>query len=129
MKKILTYIILFIVFISYSMQNGTLISVSTEEFESYINKYGTGQLLDVRTPQEYNAGHIPGAKLANIYDSNFKEKIKTLNFTKSKPILIYCRSGNRSVVGGKYLSEQGYKVINLKYGIKDWIAKNKPIEK
>jgi rhodanese-related sulfurtransferase len=129
MKKILTMVILFAVFVSFSMQNGSLISVSTDEFENYIKKYGTNQLLDVRTPQEFNAGHIPGAKLANIYDSDFKNKIKSFNFTKSKPILIYCRSGNRSLVGGKYLSEQGYQVINLKYGIKDWIAKNKPVEK
>ncbi len=128
MKKILILVIFSFIFMSYQTE-GSIISVSVEEFESYIKDYGTTQLIDVRTPEEFEKGHIPGAKLVNIYATDFKEKISKLNLEKSKPVLIYCRSGNRSLVGGRYLAGRGYKVINLKYGINDWIAKNKPIEK
>ncbi len=128
MKKFLIPVIIILFFTSLQGK-GSLVSVTADEFEAYIKKYGTEQLLDVRTPQEYDLGHIPGAKLVNIYDSDFKQKIAALNFSKSKPVLIYCRSGNRSLVAGRYLAEQGFQVINLKYGIKDWVLKNKPVDK
>ncbi len=124
-KRIVTYLI-FGLFLSF--QVGTLISVSSDDFEVYIKKYGTSQLLDVRTPQEFNQMHIEGAKLVNVYDSDFREQIRALNFDKNKPILIYSRSGNRSLVAGRYLSGLGYEVINLKYGINEWKAKGKPVK-
>ncbi len=129
MKKIFLFVVLSLGLISKAQENGKIISVSSDEFQNYIEKYGTEQLIDVRTPQEFNAGHIPGAKLVNIYTPTFKQDILKALKDKEKPVLIYCRSGNRSMVAGRYLEKKGYLVINLKYGIKDWIRQNKPIKK
>ena len=129
MKKIYLFVVLSLGLISKAQENGKIISVSSDEFQNYIEKYGTEQLIDVRTPQEFNAGHIPGAKLVNIYTPTFKQDILKALKDKEKPVLIYCRSGNRSMVAGRYLEKKGYLVINLKYGIKDWIRQNKPIKK
>ncbi len=129
MKKIFLIVAIAFTMISKAQKSGKIISVSSDEFQNYIEKYGTDQLIDVRTPQEFNAGHIPGAKLVNIYTPTFKQDILKALKDKEKPVLIYCRSGNRSMVAGRYLEKIGYLVINLKYGIKDWIRQNKPVKK
>jgi len=103
-------------------------SVSVDDFAKAIEKYGTEQLIDVRTPAEYAQGHIPGARLVNIYDASFQQKILE-GLTKSKPVLIYCRSGHRSMVAARFLAEKGFTVINLRLGFNDWKSKGKPIEK
>ncbi len=128
MKKFFA-ILIWVIFLSAFHQNGNIISVSAAEFQSFIDEYGTKQLIDVRTPTEYAEGHIPGAKLINIYDTDFKTKILSLPLNKSFPVLVYCRSGNRSMVAARFLAEKGFRVVNLKNGIKEWIAQNKPIEK
>ncbi len=103
-------------------------SVSAEEFARAIKKYGTEQLIDVRTPSEYAEGHISGARLINIYDTDFQQKILE-GLSKSKPVLIYCRSGHRSMVAARFLDNKGYKVINLRLGFNDWKARGFPVEK
>ncbi|NPA42433.1 MAG: rhodanese-like domain-containing protein [Chlorobi bacterium] len=129
MKRFLGVILTAVIFLTAFQQSGQIISVSADEFEQYIRQYGTDQLIDVRTPAEYREGHIRGAKLVNLYEPDFKQKLLALRLKKDKPVLVYCRSGNRSLVAARFLASQGYKVINLKYGIKDWRAKGKPVEK
>ncbi len=51
-------------------------------------------ILDVRTPQEFNNGHIEKAILLDFYSKTYTDGLKRLD--KSKTYLIYCRSGNRS---------------------------------
>jgi phage shock protein E len=68
-------------------------------------------LIDVRSPQEYEAGHLKNAK--NIPADKIAEGIKYLVPDKEKTIVIYCRSGRRSDIAEKALKEMGYKnVIN-----------------
>lgn len=76
-------------------------------------------IIDVRTLQEYKGGHIKDAVLIDIYEKNFREKIKELN--KRKTYLIYCRSGNRSFSAMKLMAELGFgDVYNLAGGLIDW---------
>ena len=103
-------------------------SVSAEDFALAIKKYGTDQLIDVRTPAEFAQGHIHGARLVNVYDADFRQKILE-GLSKSKPVLVYCRSGHRSMVAARYLDSKGYTVINLRLGFNDWKAKGLPVEK
>ena len=73
------------------------------------------QLVDVRTPKEFEQGHIEGAKLIDFYSENFKEKIQQLD--KATPVYLYCRSGGRSGKASKLLVELGFKEIyDLKGG-------------
>jgi phage shock protein E len=51
-------------------------------------------LIDVRTPDEFNAGHIAGAMNLNFHDPGFRNSLNSLD--KTKTYMIYCRSGNRS---------------------------------
>lgn len=73
------------------------------------------QLIDVRTPKEFEQGAIKGATLINFYSEGFKEELKKLD--TNKPVYIYCRSGGRSGKASKMLVDLGFKeVYDLKGG-------------
>ena len=73
------------------------------------------QLVDVRTPEEYNNGHIGNALNIDYYNPEFKNQIAKLD--KTKPVYIYCRSGSRSQSAAKIMEELGFvSIIDLKGG-------------
>ena len=82
-----------------------------EESEGYI-------LLDVRTKEEYESGYIPGA--INIPLSDINGNVVSSLPDKSRMILVYCRSGNRSRQASDKLSRLGYTNIIEIGGINSW---------
>lgn len=80
------------------------------------------QIVDVRTDAEVAEGMLPGAVQMNINDrDNFIAK--TANLDPNRPVLIYCRSGNRSGKAADYLAENGFKEIyDLEGGYMNWVA-------
>lgn len=113
---------------SQEKKQTSFIDVNVAEFQQLISK-GKVQLVDVRTPEEFKAGHIKNAKLINFFDSDFKEQSTTL-LDKNKPVYLYCRSGSRSVKSAKIYKEAGFtKVYNLLGGFNAWSANNLEIEK
>jgi phage shock protein E len=85
-------------------------------------------LLDVRTPNEYYDAHISGATLMPV--QQLAERISELDAVKDKPILVYCRSGNRSIPASQILIRNGFKKIyNLQNGITGWMKDNLPVER
>lgn len=94
------------------------------QFEAILAKDKTVQLVDVRTPEEYSAGHIQGAKLINFYDADWAARMKQLD--KEKPVLVYCAVGGRSGSAAKQLSKMGFKkVYDLAGGINAWRSEGK----
>lgn len=83
------------------------------------------QLLDVRTPREYAAGHLNNSVNINVSDAGFAEKAAE-RLDKSQPVYVYCRSGQRSLLAARILADKGYKVVNLAGGIMEWTASGKP---
>ena len=80
---------------------------------------GNYELIDVRTSEEYHMGHIPNAKLINLMDPAFKEKIQQLDNTKI--YYVYCRSGSRSMSATRIMANTGLKnVYNVKFGLMGW---------
>ena len=85
-------------------------------------------IIDVRTPEEYTAGHIEGAILIDFYDDNFKDQLIPLD--RSKTYFIYCRTARRSALARDIMQEMGFQhVINMLGGITDWTNKNYPVVK
>ena len=77
-------------------------------------------VLDVRTPAEFNSGHIINAINIDIYNDYFNSDISTLD--KSKSYAVYCRSGKRSVDASNGMDSIGFKTTyNLTGGIIEWI--------
>lgn len=105
--------------------NDNIISVSALEFDKEI-KADSVQLLDVRTPQEYAEGHIDGALNINVQSDDFQRVVEK-ELTKDSTILVYCRSGRRSMDAAEILNKLGYKVVNLKGGIIEWKEDGFPV--
>jgi rhodanese-related sulfurtransferase len=85
-------------------------------------------LLDVRTPQEYNEGHIAGAVNIDYLNPHFSEGLDTLN--KDLVYEVYCKSGGRSSLTSEIMVKKGFKnVYNLENGITEWQQKKLPVVK
>ena len=97
-------------------------SITTKELKVLLSKENI-QLMDVRTPEEIKQGTIQTAFFANYFDVDF-EKVATAQLNKSKPVYLYCRSGNRSGKACKILKEKGFKVINVLGGYQQWNLEN-----
>ena len=77
-------------------------------------------LVDVRTAEEYESGHIQDAVNFDFYSESFQNDILTLD--KNSSIILYCRTQNRSTKTANYLKENGYKEITiLEGGITYWV--------
>ncbi len=86
------------------------------------------QLLDVRTKEEWDEGHVKGAKLVTVTEEGFIDKAKALLDPK-KPVVVYCRSGKRSAMATEQLRAAGFTVYDLEGGITAWKEAGKPVEK
>lgn len=102
--------------------------LSVDSFDSLIVNNGRIQLIDVRTEEEYNAGHIPGAILIDIKASDFVENVDSL-LNKNIPVAVYCRGGMRSRRAAEKLLFRGFSVYNLDEGFNQWKKEGKKIEK
>ena len=70
------------------------------------------RIIDVRSPKEYDAGHLVGA--INIPHDQISQKITQLTTNKSEPLLVHCQSGRRSAIAKATLQAEGYtNVIDL----------------
>jgi thioredoxin len=125
-NKILA-VLLIISFTIFSCSAQTKTGLSAEEFEKAISGKDSVQVLDVRTPGEYNSGHIANALLADWNDpSEFDRRIPYVD--KGKPVYVYCLAGGRSAAAASKLRKMGYEnVYELKGGTNAWKAANKPL--
>lgn len=85
-------------------------------------------ILDVRTPGEYAEGHLEGAVLADFKSADFEAQLKKLD--RSKPVLLYCRTGNRSGKSLPTLQRLGFgKIFHFTGGITAWKKAGYPQKK
>jgi phage shock protein E len=77
-------------------------------------------VIDVRTPEEYNEGHIEGALLMDYMQTeNFVKQVQSLD--PAKNYILYCRTGKRSLNAANIMVSKGFKkVSDLKDGISEW---------
>lgn len=102
-------------------------SVSADEFAKFIQGPDV-VLLDVRTEEEFNDGHIPGTDFnIDVLEKSFKKKSLEV-LPQGKSVALYCRSGNRSKNAARILSSYGYQVVELGTGFRGWTASGGPIE-
>jgi rhodanese-related sulfurtransferase len=92
--------------------------ISQKEFKRQMKKDDV-VILDVRTPDEFSAGNIPGAVLIDYKDSSFAQQINKLD--RNKHYLVYCKAGNRSNKAVQYMLENGFtNVQQLENGFSKW---------
>lgn len=94
-------------------------NLGAEEFAEGFHNTPDAELIDVRTPVEYDMGHIPGATLIDISSPDFKSQIEQLD--RSKHYYVYCRSGSRSMHACRFMTNLGFEnTYNLGRGIIGW---------
>ena len=99
-------------------QGAVYVNITAEEAKQIMDSEEGYIILDVRTQEEYNQGHIPGAIL--ISHEEIAEKAEGVLTDKEQLILVYCRSGRRSKIAAEALVELGYTNIKEFGGIIDW---------
>lgn len=100
-----------------SIEQAEYQKITAEEAKERIDAGGV-VILDVRTQEEYDQGHIDGA--IRLEANDFEEEAGTLLPDKDAEILIYCRSGNRSRTASEILLSMGYTKVYDFGGIIDW---------
>ena len=126
MKKIIACLLAVFGFTSAYGQKGYE-DVDVKEFAKLIADSSV-IVLDVRTSEEYNEGHIARAINIDIKKDDFITNVKSTLHT-DRMIAVYCRSGRRSADACNWLSTEGYNVVNLKGGILVWVDEKMPVLK
>ncbi len=118
-----------------SFSAGAMACASTESIKSVPSPvfnqaidHHEAQIVDVRNPEEFAAGHIAGAVNINVNSDDFLEKSKAV-LNKADPVYVYCRSGKRSLKAAELLSREGYRIVNLDNGIIGWENDGFPVVK
>ena len=99
-------------------QGAVFVNITAEEAKQIMDTEAGYIILDVRTQEEYDEGHIPGA--IQISHEEIAEKAEQVLTDKDQLILVYCRSGRRSKIAAEALAELGYTNIREFGGIIDW---------
>jgi thioredoxin len=119
--KIILVFFSFILFSCQGQKSDKVELLDAKTFSEKIKSNGAIQLLDVRTPDEFNDQHIDQATNINWNGADFEQKVAVLD--KSKPVYIYCKSGGRSAKAANKLAEMGYtKIYELDGGMMKWNA-------
>ena len=99
-------------------QGAVYVNITAEEAKEIMDTQEGYIILDVRTREEYDQGHIPGA--TQISHEEIAEKAEKVLTDKDQLILVYCRSGRRSKIAAEILVDLGYTNIKEFGGIIDW---------
>ena len=101
------------------VQEALYMNITAEQAKKIMDSEENYIILDTRTQEEYDEGHIPGA-IVIPYDE-ITEKAESKLLDKNQLILVYCRSGRRSKLAAAELVKLGYTNIREFGGIVDWL--------
>ena len=100
--------------------------LTVEEFDQK-RKEKDVVVIDVRTPDEFMAGHVPGAVNINIGDKDFDRKVEALD--KDKTYVVHCQRGGRSAKAVEKMKSRVDKLFDFTGGMHAWQQAAKPVEK
>lgn len=126
MKNIFTLLLSLFAFTALA---GETPAISQQELLAALDKNAENiVVLDVRSAEEYNDGHVPGA--INFSHNTVEENLKKLAQYKDKTVVVYCRSGRRAGIAEGILASNGFKDLrHLTGDMNGWVAAKLPIAK
>ena len=126
LKNVTSFFILLIVFISCAQPSNSdgIKDITADELIEL--QYKGTKVIDVRSQQEVALGKIPRAEHVML-SANFVKKLE--DYSKSDPIIVYCKSGGRSAKAAELLKNAGYQnIYNYSGSFNDWVEQGKKIE-
>jgi phage shock protein E len=103
-------------------------TVTGAQLEERIRNQDDILILDVRTPEEFASGHVPGAR--NIPHDQLPSRIAEIVDSKDREVIVYCRSGKRAALAQEVLAEKGFQQItHLEGDMLKWQEEGRPVEK
>ena len=113
---------------SVEASNPILKDVSNDEFAALLAAKEGALLLDVRTPEEWEEGHLEGAAHADYWGDEAAFEAAMNAIPRTRPVLVYCAGGGRSGLTAKELVAAGHQeVYNLEDGISGWEGQGLPV--
>jgi len=85
---------------------------------------GEAELIDVRRPYEWEAGRIEGARPIELNELTSQ----AASISRERPVIFYCRSGNRSALAAAAFRESGWDAYNLAGGLRAWVEQGLPLD-
>ena len=122
----ITILLFTLAFVSFQNTPGKGGKVSVDEFEKLLSSTKNTQLIDVRTSEEFQIGHLKNALNIDINSGDFEQKIKALD--KTKPVFVYCLSGGRSSSAAGFMRQNGFNLVYEMPGTMAWRNAGKPLE-
>lgn len=121
---IIVLLLLFLFYKSKVQNQGNFTNIGIAEMNNLLKENPDLVILDVRMPKEVARGKIKDALELNVLSPSFSKKVADLD--KSKPYLVYCRSGNRSAKACNIMSKHAFvKLYNLQGGYSAWLKKDR----
>lgn len=121
------FIPVFLFFVVFTGCQSTKSGEDNLDIQAFVEKMAATKefnLVDVRTPEEFERGHIENAQNIDFNAADFNSRVADLD--KNKPVFLYCLTDNRSESAAKKLRKEGYEVYVLEGGILKWRAENLP---
>lgn len=103
--------------------------ISVQEAAALLKSPPAGlMIIDVRTPEEFRQGHLPGAQNMDFFGGRFDLQVEAM--PKDRPVLLYCRIGQRSAGAYEAMSKAGAAhILHMNQGIEVWQKAGLPLEK
>ena len=123
-KSLFTLVLSLFTFVAFA---GSTPQIAQQDLLTALNKAENNiVIIDVRTPDEYNQGHIAGA--INVSHDTIEDNLATLAKYKSNSVVVYCRSGRRAAFAESILSENGFKNLqHLTGDMNGWLKAKLPV--
>lgn len=103
-------------------------NITVDEAAKMLKTDTNVMVLDVRTPKEFEAGHIKGATNINFNDKDFAKRVDALD--KSRTYIVHCAAGGRSARACEKINKMDFKsMLHMNQGFNEWKESGKPIEK
>lgn len=103
-------------------------TVSVHDLKAVLDEAGAGggvEVVDVREPDEYAEGHVPGARLVPL--ATVPHHVGGLPV--DRPVYLVCQVGARSAQAAQFLAQHGVDAVNVAGGTGDWVAAGYPVER
>lgn len=126
--KIFSFLLVLVFFASCQAQEKKGFQLlPAKEFSNKVTSE-KGQVIDVRTPKEFQQGHLKNAQNIHLYDQDFGQRIDKLD--KKQTVYVYCKAGGRSAEAVEIMQNHGFvNIIELDGGTDSWSEANLPLER